>query len=102
MRDAAGAWTDSALVLIELELPMWTLRRLAYEGGEWFCSLSRQPNLPLELDDGVDASHDVLALAILRAFVEVRRKTSLTGQPTSRVPQLPSVPAGVICCDNFA
>jgi hypothetical protein len=98
----SGAWTDSALALVELELPMWKLRRLAYEGGEWFCALSRQPNLPLDLDDGVDASHDVLALAILRAFVEVRRKTSLAGQSTSRVSPLLSVPAGAICCDNFA
>jgi hypothetical protein len=64
----SGAWTDSALALVEFELPMWKVRRLVYEDGEWFCSLSQQPNLPLELDDGVDASHDVLALAILRAF----------------------------------
>jgi hypothetical protein len=97
-----GAWTDSALALIELELPMWKVRRLVYEDGEWFCSLSQQPNLPLELDDSVDASHDVLALAILRAFVEARHKTSLTRQATSRVPQVLSVSAGAICCDNFA
>ncbi len=81
---------------------MWKVRRLVYEDGEWFCSLSQQPNLPLELDDSVDASHDVLALAILRAFVEARRKTSLIRQATSRVPELLSVPAGAICCDNFA
>jgi len=97
----SGAWTDSALALVELELPMWKVRRLVYEDGEWFCSLSQQPNLPLELDDSVDASHDVLALAILRAF-EARRKTSLIRQATSRVPELLSVPAGAICCDNFA
>src|SRR5208282_5273126 len=49
----AGAWTEAALALIELELPGWTVRRLIYENGEWFCSLSRQPNVPLTLDDSV-------------------------------------------------
>jgi hypothetical protein len=98
----SGAWTDSALALIELELPMWKVRRLAYESGEWFCSLSQQPNLPLELDDSVDASHEVLALAILRAFVEARRKTSVARQAIPRAQRLSAVPAGAICCDNFA
>src|SRR5262249_27688341 len=40
----AGAWTDAALALIELELPAWSLRRLVYEDGEWLCSLTRQPH----------------------------------------------------------
>ncbi len=78
----SAAWTDSALAVVELELPMWKVRRLVYESGEWFCSLSRQPNLPVEFDDSVDACHDVLALAILRAFVEARRRTSF-GHQTS-------------------
>ena len=43
----AGAWSDAALALIELELPAWKLRRLVYEDGEWFCSLSKQPNCRL-------------------------------------------------------
>ncbi len=66
---AAGAWTDAALVLVELELPAWSLKRLYREGGEWFCSLSRQPNLPAILDATADAHHDSLPLAILLAFV---------------------------------
>jgi hypothetical protein len=105
----SAAWTDSALAVIELELPTWKVRRLFYESGEWFCSLSRQPNLPVEFDDSVDACHAVLALAILRAFVEARRKisfgrqtTSLTRQTTSRARQFSSVSVGAICCDNFA
>ena len=36
-----GAWTDAALALIELELPQWRVRRLAYDDSEWYCSLSR-------------------------------------------------------------
>src|SRR5262245_40696798 len=45
----AGAWTDAAFALLALELPQWTVRRLACEDGEWFCALSRQRGLPLEL-----------------------------------------------------
>ena len=59
----AGAWSDAALALIELELPAWKLRRLVYEDGKWYCSLSRQPNLPVALDDTATASHEVLPLA---------------------------------------
>jgi hypothetical protein len=32
---AAGAWADAALVLIELELPAWRLRRLIRQDDEW-------------------------------------------------------------------
>ena len=71
----AGAWSDAALALIELELPAWKLRRLVYEDGEWHCSLSRHPNLPAALDDTADASHEVLPLAILAALIEAHRMT---------------------------
>ncbi|HXO67330.1 MAG TPA: hypothetical protein VN838_00085, partial [Bradyrhizobium sp.] len=47
----SGAWTDAALALLELELPHWQLRRLAYDDGEWHCALSRQRELPEWLDD---------------------------------------------------
>src|ERR1700738_5136820 len=59
----ARAWTEAALRVIELALPNWTIRRIACEHGEWICSLSRQPNVPLALDETADASHQVLALA---------------------------------------
>jgi hypothetical protein len=39
---AAGACTDAALALLELEMPNWKIRRLVNEGGEWLCSLSRR------------------------------------------------------------
>ena len=42
------AWTEAALALLELELPAWKLRRLAFEDGEWFCSLSTRPSCPIE------------------------------------------------------
>jgi hypothetical protein len=99
----AGAWSDAALALIELELPAWKLRRLIYEGGEWFCSLSKQPNLPVALDDTADVCHKVLPLAILSAFLEARRKTSAVRETSSpTVPQVRPTSGYLICCDNFA
>src|SRR3569833_1363219 len=67
-----GAWTDAALALLELELPQWRIRRLVYDGGEWHCALSREPELPDWLDESVESNHASLALAILSAFVEVQ------------------------------
>lgn len=69
----SGAWTDAALALLDLELPMWQVRRLAYDDGEWYCALSRERELPDWLDQSIEARHADLSLAILSAFVEVRR-----------------------------
>ncbi len=98
----AGAWTDAALALIDLELPQWQVRRLAYDEGEWHCTLSRQRELPDWLDEPIETHHADLALAILSAFVEARR----TNTPSIR----PSVPAApqtspryeAVNADNFA
>jgi hypothetical protein len=100
---AADAWTDAALALIELDLPMWKLRQLTQENGGWFCSLSLQPNLPAALDETADAWHDVLPLAIMGAFVEARRRRNTERHnllPT--VPQVRPTSGHVMCCDNFA
>jgi hypothetical protein len=99
----AGAWTDAALALIDIELPTWKLRRLVHEDGEWLCSLSRQPKLPAELDDSADARHEVLALAILSALVEARRKTgAVLATSTPTVGQVRPTSSNAICCDSFA
>ena len=98
----AGAWADAALAVVELELPAWRLRRLVYESGEWLCSLSRQPNLPFELDDVVDGRHERLPLAILRAFIEARHRTEAVDPRSSGVPRVRPDLAAAICCDNFA
>jgi hypothetical protein len=95
------AWTDAALALIEFELPAWKLRRVAFEDGEWICSLSRQPNVPFALDDTADAHHELLPLAILLAFLQARRRTGLTPEAVATVPGIkPAV--DLVCCDNFA
>jgi hypothetical protein len=69
----SGAWTDAALALIDLELPLWQVRRIAYDEGEWHCALSRERELPDWLDQSIEARHADLALAILSAFVEAQR-----------------------------
>jgi hypothetical protein len=99
---AASAWTDAAFALIALELPAWRLRRLAYEDGEWHCALSRQPNLPAMLDDTADASHELMPLAILRAFLQARRMAEFAPQAISTVPQIEIGADNIMCCDNFA
>jgi hypothetical protein len=84
------AWTDAALALIDLELPQWQVRRIAYDEGEWYCALSRQRELPGWLDRSIEARHPDLALAVLAAFLEVRA----IGAPASRtsVPTAPRRP----------
>src|SRR5438445_3489114 len=81
------AWTDAALALIDLELPQWQVRRLAYDEGEWYCALSRERELPNWLDQPIESRHADLALAILRAFVEAQRVST----PPSRT-SVPSAP----------
>jgi hypothetical protein len=97
------AWTDAALALIDLELPQWQVRRIAYDEGEWHCALSRERELPEWLDQSIESRHADLSLAILGAFVEVRR----VHMPSSRT-SVPAVPRDATafyepnCCDNFA
>ena len=99
----SGAWTDAALALIDLELPQWQLRRIAYDEGEWYCALSRERELPDWLDQSTEAHHADLALAILGAFVEAQRTTA----PSSRtsVPPVSRRSSPLyqpLCSDNFA
>ena len=76
----SGAWTDAALALIDLELPQWQVRRIAYDEGEWHCALSRQRELPEWLDQSIETRHADLPLAILSAFVDAQRVSA----PSSR------------------
>ena len=98
----SGAWTDAALAPIDLELPLWQVRRIAYDDGEWHCALSRERELPDWLDRSVEARHADLALAILSAFVDARRAAApqiRTSVPT--VPRDASPLYEPVYCDNF-
>jgi hypothetical protein len=96
----AEAWADAALTLMELELPLWQVRRIAYDDGEWHCALSRERELPDWLDSAVEARHPDLAIALLLAFAEAPATV------TSR-PSVPSVrPAAnplyePVACDHY-
>ena len=98
---AAGAWIDAALALLTSEAPQWKLRRLAFDDGEWFCSLSRHPHLPIEIDDTVDSRHENAAIAILLALVETRKATQ-PESPRAMAVRLQPRPANAMNCDNFA
>jgi hypothetical protein len=99
----ARAWTDTALALIDLELPLWHIRRIAYDAGEWHCTLSRQCGLPDWLDEAIECRHADLTLAILCALVEAE----IAIAPSSR-PSVPLAPGTAgpfydpMCCDNSA
>jgi hypothetical protein len=97
------AWTDAALALVDLELPQWQLRRVAYDQGEWYCALSRERELPDWLDQSIEARHADLSLAILSAFIEAQRasapETRTSVPAVTRDASLRYVP---VCSDNFA
>ena len=99
----AEAWADAALALMELELPQWQVRRIAYDEGEWYCALSRERELPDWLDAAVEGRHADLALALLSAFIEVQALAMDVSRPS-----VPSVRPALdalyepVACDNFS
>jgi hypothetical protein len=98
----SSAFIDATLALVDLELPGWTLHRLLHDNGEWYCSLSKWPDLPDELDEPANATHTVLPVAILIALVQARRMTlAARGVQPKSVPEVRLVPGYIACCDNF-
>ena len=78
----AEAWVDAALELLEVELPLWRVRRIAYDQGEWYCALSRGRELPEWLDSSIEAQHADLALALLSAFLEAQLLSAQATRPS--------------------
>jgi hypothetical protein len=97
-----GGWVDATLAVVELQLPRWKLRRAIWEDGEWHCCLSKQPGLPLGLDEVSEASHEDLALAILIALLRVRRAADASAASSTAVSDVRPMPGYAVCCDNFA
>ena len=96
------AWADAALALLEIELPLWQVRRIAYDEGEWHCALSRERELPDWLDAAVEARHADLALALLSAFIEVEALALEVSRPS--VPAIRPAPDPLyepVGCENF-
>ena len=99
----AEAWADAALALMELELPLWHVRRIAYDEGEWHCALSRERELPDWLDSAVEGCHGDLAIALLSAFVEVQALAMEVSRPS--VPTVRPAPDPFyepVGCENFS
>lgn len=99
----AEAWTDAALALLELELPLWQVRRIAYDEGEWHCALSRERELPDWLDAAVEGCHGDFATALLSAFVEVQAPAVEVSRPS--VPSVRRAPNSLyepVTCENFS
>ena len=100
----AGALTEAAFALIDLELPQWQIRRITYDEGEWHCAVSRQRELPEWLDQAVEARHASLTLAILSAYIETVRQIEVSRERNR--PSVPQTRAAMqyepVCCDNFA
>ena len=97
----AGALTDAMLALIEIALPQWKPRRLVCEDGEWYCSLSKQPWLPVGFDETAEASHGILPIAILMALIEARRRAPMRAAATGSVSRVRSAEIYAVCCDNY-
>ena len=96
------AWIDAALFVVELELPQWHVRRLVLDGGEWICTLSRHPGLPIELDDAAEGRHAAVPIAILLSLVEAKCLMAATESAGPRSLQREGPPAAcACCCDNF-
>lgn len=98
----SGAWLDATLALLSGALPNWSVRRIVKDDGSWICSLSRSPNLPIELDDCVEVTHESLPLAVLLALVEARQ----LGPSAVPARATPATSGGEerhrMLCDNFA
>jgi hypothetical protein len=99
---AEEAWAEVALALIDVELPQWQLRRLAYDGGEWHCALSRRREVPDWLDQAVEASHPDLPGALLEAFLEAQQIAEPLGRPSVPAVARDSTACAILSCDNFA
>ena len=99
----AKAWTEAALALIEIALPHWKLTRLTLDDGGWSCRLSKHWQIPDWLDDLVEATHEILPLAVLTALLEAYQASS---KPTGSavVPRIKArwnMITNSALCDNF-
>jgi hypothetical protein len=99
----AGALTEAAFAVINLELPLWQIRRITYDEGEWYCAMSRQRELPEWLDEAIETSHASLTLAIVSVYIETLRQIEASREPSRpSVPQTRDDQFKPVCCDNFA
>jgi hypothetical protein len=97
----SGAWTDAAFAVIAAELPHWSPTRLAFDDGEWVCTLALHPQMPAWLDDAVDGRHASLPLAVLAAAVAARTVDLKPRDACSGRGSTAPSSDEALCCDNF-
>jgi hypothetical protein len=95
------AWTDASLYLVEAELPLWRVRHLIYDGGEWMCSLSRHPSLPVEFDPAAEGRHATMPVAILLSFVEAKGQAAVAEPTRASSARVRPTNVEPLCCDDF-
>ena len=99
---ASRAWTEAALALIAIELPLWRLRRLIYDEGEWHCALSSQRDMPDWLDSSVETHHPDMAMAILDALRDVMRSDASSHLTTAPAAWKQLESFEPVLCENYA
>lgn len=98
----AHAWFDATMILLQIELPVWSVRRIVRDDGRWYCSLSRCPQLPIELDDTVDTTHEHIALAVLLGLMQAKLRPVAEATGDVRLRNNPPSDTTRLCCENFA
>ena len=63
------AWVDAVLALGALSLPHWRICGITNDDGAWRCEVAKKWPAPVWLDCTVAATHEVLPLAVLLAFM---------------------------------
>ena len=95
-----GAWTEAALGILDACCPRWQLSRLIYDGGEWYCRLSSQRELPDWLGQAIETHHQSLAMALLKATVEATQQEATADEATTPLPR-PAFDNLILCEDFF-
>lgn len=97
----AEAWTDAALLVVEVFLVGWGVRYLRYDGGEWSCLLSPRTG-DFSFDDPAESAHRFLSVAILRAVLAALCLNDRPPRALASVPSAADLAIQYVCCDNFA
>ena len=90
-----ASWLFAAAWLIAAPAGQWLYIR-------YFPKFSTAMGYGPITDEPAEAAHAELPLAILRAFVEARRRLSFAAHADAPDPQLRPAPEMPVCCDNFA
>ncbi len=99
----AGALTEAAFALINLELPLWAKFAASPTMNASGTAPCRQRELPEWLDQAIETTHSSLTLAIVSIYIETLRQIEASREPSRpSVPQTRGDQFEPVCCDNYA